>query len=88
MRTRPAAGHKGIGGSSITSVSAVNACAGTKGGTNGGTNGSSSCPSASASEEVEVVHAVDFKSTVMGDRLAADAGESAQDPSMVETAVV
>ena len=38
-------------------------------------------------EEGAVVQAVDFKSSVMGDRLAADAGERAQEPQATEETV-
>ena len=68
-----------------TRPAARNASAGaaTGAGASVSAGGESSC----SRGEVEVVHAVDFKNAVMGDRLAADAGECAQAPSAVEAAV-
>lgn len=74
VRTRPAANRKGDFNSGDAS-SATGACSGSS----GDTRSEGGCD--------DVGHAVDFKSTVMGDRLAPDAGEQAQEPHAVEATV-
>lgn len=68
-----------------TRPAARNASAGSA--TGASASASAGVDSSGSRGEVEVVHAVDFKNAVMGDRLASDAGEIAQAPSVVEAAV-